>query len=1296
MQPFILLDLLGGARMFMNGANTQTSDRGNSATGIGTVYGGDMPPMQWIQREQQRSERTDVAASTEANSIREQGNRAFRSGDYNRAVELYSESIELDPRNDATFCNRALAYIKLQNNAAAIADSREALQLNPQNDKAHYRLGQALVAIGDFADALTHLKVALEHAASNEDRECIAIQIQKCEAKLARAAQIFTPTSPKKVIGSGAGTNGFGRPSGATTPLTCSAEPEVGHGATFGSTEPHTALAPKIQEQPSHVHLVPEAISGLLKGRLESLDTTAFDVLASVFEPSRVSRIKQLLGAANSDQLSKAVQLVDEAQETLRSACKEADRERYQSAVTARDSAMQKLWEVTEASSSAVAQLREMAWEEKRLMDSWKALRTKPDEEIIAACSSEAPPAIPSRSIHELLEQKAALEPFLAKLEEAKARTDAAAAQLMDAIRDEQRGITEGDAQLRQWLSVRDELQQHARYFAAKGHEESELGPSKIEALDALASTLNRVETDSQQFRRHGSLGPELLQQEADLERERLAQEKQRIHLQGEVEWMRVKDEPPSKIEFLVERLNNVRGRIANIAEKQSDVQRRILALIETDRPELSWKAAAGGSRMLKWVKGSGLWMNCGFSDFHIHSAVASTVNSKVYHASYKGEQVALKEVPMESDKARRRFQNEINITLGSANHPNIVKIIGVFFDGPFAYIVMPYLRRGSLKTLLSSGEPIPWFRVQEIFRQVVSAVTHLHDRGIVHADLKPSNILFTDNGVPVISDFGIAKDYGRYGERDMTLTTSLTGTADFMAPELLSGEGSRLPTSRSDIWSLGVTLFSVASANGYFHQLQQLRDRHQPAQITMGDDEDLRKPAFPMLLPGALRVNVNAKDVGGNDRLADMISQLLTVDPSTRASAIEALAHPYFATSLVEDLVNNKELVESNAKLEALKSYIHVLRAGMRNPTLVSVLRNHMVESVTNIFDRFNEPEIVKPIMVVFQGEQGVDEGALTTEMFSLYFKQLVTRQKLFVTSKGDGESDSSGAEASFDIGAEYTLSCDPRAPEKHLMALGKVLLKCIVENRPLPLQLNASVLKYLAGAADPTLLDLEAYDRTLAHNLKRLYLLSSDDLDEMCLDFSEFPEEFLQQSATGCSGDITRDTRVTVKNVRRYVLLKCKYELWGKREIALSAVKRGFLSSPLLSPHLRLLSATELMMLLCGQQHLHANTIIDSLDFQGFPSTSSTPSHLKDCLRVSGQNNLRRFLRLCTANVSIPHGGLPRKIKVLCTADVERFPVGHACVYQLDLPDYNDAAVLRAKLATALAHVNDGFHIA
>lgn len=1077
----------------------------------------------------------------------------------------------------------------------------------------------------------------------------------------------MTPTSTPSASGG---------PSTPPTSLKPSAEP------TFQErTSPLPAGAAADQDasfsSPSAKHIMMSDVSAAvqtlhsLRAQCAPVDDALCNMLASVFDPQRAGRIKALLALASPERLQQAQSTADAAQERLRQCSKETNRTQFQAALAARDEALSTLWNITSEAKEAVASLKSMADEERRIVQSFEI--SLPDSR-----SPSTPAECPSKTIQEIIAEKDALKTHMGLLAAATAKTNRAAAVLMEAVQHEQSVFESMAACTQRWHDMREELTKHAHYFATTVHQDSELGPARVEALDTLASTLQRVESDAVQFRRNGELGPQLLDQEAKLERERLFQERQRIHLQAEIEWKRVNDEDPAKIAIMNQRLENERARIAQIVEKQAEIQRRILALINSDHPELSWKALVGGSRILKWVKGSGLWINCTFTDFRVLSTLSSTVNSKVYLVSYKGEELALKEIPMESEKARRRFQNEINITLGSAQHPNIVKIRGVFFDGPFAYIVMPYLRRGSLKTLLSKQEAIPWFRIQEIFRQLASGLVHLHERGIVHADIKPSNILFGEDGIPVIADFGIAKDYGRFGEREMTQTVSVVGTTDFMAPELLcpTGDEGHLPTARSDVWSLGVTMYTVAATNAVLHR----KDEEAPA-----------APSFPTLMPGASCICVSPSTVGGSERLADLLMQCLTVNPALRPSVTEILSHPYFAVSLVEDLVHNKELVESNAKLEAFRSYIHVLRAGTRTPSLVSVVRGHMVESVTNIFERFEEPQLVRPIMVVFQGESGVDEGALTTEMFVQYFQQLVTKQKLLVMAKND-DSESEG-DASLQLGAEYTVTSDPRASERHLVTIGKVLLKCMIENRPLPLQLNASLLKYLVGS-EPSISDLEAYDRTMAQTLNRLFLLSSDDLEAADLDFSEFPSDFFEKQTL--PHDITPATKVSQRNVREYVQLRVKYELIGKRENSLALIKKGFMDSPLLSPHVRLLSATELMLLLCGQQHLHPQALIDSLDFVGFPLSSGTPQHLKELITGSSQNNLRRFLRLCTASVSIPHGGLPRKIKVLCTGDTTRLPVGHSCVFQLDLPDYNNEQILRDKVATALAHVNDGFHIA
>ena len=80
----------------------------------------------------------------------------------------------------------------------------------------------------------------------------------------------------------------------------------------------------------------------------------------------------------------------------------------------------------------------------------------------------------------------------------------------------------------------------------------------------------------------------------------------------------------------------------------------------------------------------------------------------------------------------------------------------------------------------------------------------------------------------------------------------------------------------------------------------------------------------------------------------------------------------------------------------------------------------------------------------------------------------------------------------------------------------LGKVLLKNVIENRPLPLRLNSAILEYFCGG-ELSMFDLEDFDPTLAENLKRLHLLSNDDLAAADLDFSHFSNDFLEAQSDG-----------------------------------------------------------------------------------------------------------------------------------------------------------------------------------
>lgn len=803
------------------------------------------------------------------------------------------------------------------------------------------------------------------------------------------------------------------------------------------------------------------------------------------------------------------------------------------------------------------------------------------------------------------------------------------------------------------------------------------------------------MQSDEGSFKKTLAEGDRLLEEEAKLERVRLLFEKQRIQLQAEVEWFKVREELEGKIVALQNQVRILQQRIEDTNKKQKEVQKRILDLVETAHPELAWKSMSSGSRILRLIKGSGLWLNLSFSDFQIVSTLSSTVNSKVYHATRRGEHVAIKEIPINDEQARRLLQREVNIVAG-CTHPNIIKIKGVFFDGPFAYILLPYNHRGSLKSLLQKKEPLSWVAVQDMFRQLSSGIVYLHERGVVHGDIKPSNILLSNDNRPIITDFGIAKDDGRFGEGvDLTVTATTTGavagTANYMAPEQLAGNVRR-STPKSDIWALGLTFFEVAANNAFFHD---------PA---LGEPQGSLADAAAVAAAtgtGSGLVDIPAARVGGDEKLVDLVSWMVVADPEKRTTAHGVLGHIYFSSSVGPSQSNKKSavLAKSDERIEAVRSYLHAFRAAHNTNILVSVSRNSMVGSLRSIIPQLSDSELLEPIMVVFQGEAGIDEGALTSEMLNLFYVEMARDRQALVAANADDDgaaavaAEEGGAAAfTFMSGTTYL----PAEDDKNIAAdlfelLGKVLLKNIVENRPLSLQLNSAVLKYFCNMP-VSITDLEEFDRIMADSLKRLRLLSSEDLEAAELNFSHFSVSFL---ASSLHGRYLRETLVTSDNVCDYVNLRVQYDLVEKRKRALEAMKRGLFSVAAIEPHLKLLSNSDLLLLLCGVQHVPAQTIIDALEFQGFPSASNTPQHLKNLLLGMSQNNLRRFLELCTSTAALPATDAMRRIKVLRTGDAIRLPVGHGCVFQLDLPDYNDKKVLEEKLQMALAHVSDGFHI-
>ncbi|MDQ5809944.1 MAG: protein kinase, partial [Actinomycetota bacterium] len=150
------------------------------------------------------------------------------------------------------------------------------------------------------------------------------------------------------------------------------------------------------------------------------------------------------------------------------------------------------------------------------------------------------------------------------------------------------------------------------------------------------------------------------------------------------------------------------------------------------------------------------------------------------------------------------RFKREAQ-SAAALSHPNIVSIFdrGAAEDGTY-YIAMEYLPGGTLKDRITKRGAIPPRTAAAVALQIAGALCAAHERGVIHRDIKPHNILITESGDVKVTDFGIAR---AASSSTMTRTGSILGTAHYISPEQAMGE----PVGpASDLYSLGVVLYEM------------------------------------------------------------------------------------------------------------------------------------------------------------------------------------------------------------------------------------------------------------------------------------------------------------------------------------------------------------------------------------------------------------------------------------------------------------------------------------------------------
>ncbi len=166
---------------------------------------------------------------------------------------------------------------------------------------------------------------------------------------------------------------------------------------------------------------------------------------------------------------------------------------------------------------------------------------------------------------------------------------------------------------------------------------------------------------------------------------------------------------------------------------------------------------------------------------------------------------------PEQLNRILKRFEREAK-ALAKLSHPNIVGIIdyGEYEDSP--YFVMEYLPGGTLKQKL--GKPIPWQEAAQLLIPIAEALDYAHSQNMIHRDVKPSNILLTQRGQPMLTDFGIAKVLDLEETQDLTGTGSAVGTPEYMAPEQATA---KFVDYRADIYALGIVFYEMVTGRKPF-----------------------------------------------------------------------------------------------------------------------------------------------------------------------------------------------------------------------------------------------------------------------------------------------------------------------------------------------------------------------------------------------------------------------------------------------------------------------------------------------
>lgn len=235
-----------------------------------------------------------------------------------------------------------------------------------------------------------------------------------------------------------------------------------------------------------------------------------------------------------------------------------------------------------------------------------------------------------------------------------------------------------------------------------------------------------------------------------------------------------------------------------------------------------------------------------------------------------------LKEEYLANEEFRRRFKNESK-AIAVLSHPNIVKVFNVSYGDRLQYIVMEYVEGITLKEYIEQQGKLGIKETVHFTMQILRALQHAHDKGIVHRDIKPQNIMLLSNGNIKVTDFGIA----RFSYSDTkTMTDSAIGSVHYISPEQARGDAT---DDRADIYSVGVVMYEMLTGQLPF----QSDNSVSVALMQLQNDPKNPRELNPNIPVGLEQIVMYAMQKNAKERYQSAAEMLLDIEEFKRNPTI-------------------------------------------------------------------------------------------------------------------------------------------------------------------------------------------------------------------------------------------------------------------------------------------------------------------------------------------------------------------------------------------------------------------------